>query len=108
MKVSSGLPLALFTLLVCLVFTGVPEVYAANQEPPGRPLMPGAGNRGAAEEQVRVSRRDASERVRQAFPGGRVLSIRLEGSVWLVRMDQEGNVFNVLVDANSGQVRRAD
>jgi uncharacterized membrane protein YkoI len=105
MKIPSGLSIAL-ALLVCLTFVGTPQGYAANQEPSGRPFMPGGGNGG--EEQARVSMREASDRARQAFPGGRVLSIRLEGGQWLVRMDQEGNVFNVFVDANSGQVRRAD
>lgn len=105
MKKLSGLSIA-FALLVCLNFVGVSDLYAANQEAPGRQLMRGGG--GDAEEQARISRRDASDLARQAFPEGRVLSLRLEGSQWVVRMDQEGNVFNVLVDANSGRVRRAD
>ena len=101
----SGLSIA-FALLVCLTSVGAPEIYAANQEPRGGQFMPRGG--GNAEEDARVSRRDASDRARQAFPGGRVLNIRFEGSQWVIRMDQEGSVFNVLVDANSGQVRRAD
>jgi uncharacterized membrane protein YkoI len=68
----------------------------------------GTGSGTAREEQAQVSQRDASDRARQLYPGGRVLSVRLEDGQWVVRMDQEGNVFNVLVDADSGQARRAD
>lgn len=53
-----------------------------------------------------VSRREASELARERFPG-RVLSIRLDNRHWRVRMDQEGTVFNVLVDASSGDVSRS-
>ena len=59
-----------------------------------------------AEERMRISRRQASEIARETF-SGRVLSIRLEQSHWRVRMDQEGMVFNVLVDAESGNASRA-
>jgi uncharacterized membrane protein YkoI len=113
MKILSGLSIA-FALLVCLTFVAVPELYAANQEGRSdqRGLVPGRGrgndNGNGRQEQARVSQRDASDRARQMYPNGRVLSVRLEGGQWVVRMDQEGNVFNVLVDANSGQVRRAD
>lgn len=59
----------------------------------------------AAEERTRISRRQASDLARQRFDG-RVVSIRLDNSHWRVRMDQDGKVFNVLVDANSGAVER--
>lgn len=55
------------------------------------------------EERVRISRREASDLAREAF-AGKVLSIRLERGFWRVRMDQEGRVFNVFVDANTGKV----
>jgi uncharacterized membrane protein YkoI len=53
-----------------------------------------------------ISRREASDSAREAFEG-RVLNVRLDGAIWRIRMDQEGNVFNVMVDANSGKVSRA-
>jgi uncharacterized membrane protein YkoI len=59
----------------------------------------------AQEEQTRVSRREASDLARGSYPG-RVLSIRLDGRRWRVRMDEGGTVFNVFVDADNGQVVR--
>jgi hypothetical protein len=59
-----------------------------------------------ADQRTRISRREASEIARESFPG-RVLSIRLDNRHWRVRMDQEGTVFNVLVDAESGSAARA-
>jgi uncharacterized membrane protein YkoI len=87
------------------------------QEPGGQPrsLLPQNNlldDRGAreladpAEERARISRREASDIAREKF-SGRVLSIRLDESHWRVRMDQEGTVFNVLVDAESGSASRA-
>ncbi|HWK55137.1 MAG TPA: PepSY domain-containing protein [Hyphomicrobiales bacterium] len=95
---------AAIALLACLCV--MPAVHAASQDPPRvqRGLMGNdQGQRG--EEQARVSRSEASDRARQVFPG-RVLNIRLEGDQWRIRMDQEGTVFNVFVDAESGQVKR--
>jgi uncharacterized membrane protein YkoI len=114
MKILSGLFIA-FALLVCLTVVVAPT-YAANNEGRGRSdqrgLVPGGrgqgndnGGNNGREEQPRVSQRDASNIARQMYPNGRVLSVRLEGGQWVVRMDQEGNVFNVVVDANSGQAR---
>lgn len=57
------------------------------------------------EDTTQVTRREASDLARGAYPG-RVLSIRLEGRHWRVRMDEEGTVFNVFVDADNGQVLR--
>jgi uncharacterized membrane protein YkoI len=53
-----------------------------------------------------ISQREAYDFAREAFEG-RVLNVRLDGAIWRIRMDQEGNVFNVMVDANSGKVSRA-
>jgi len=58
------------------------------------------------EPHTRISRREASDLSRETFEG-RVLSVRLDGLIWRIRMDHEGNVFNVMVDANSGKVTRA-
>ena len=56
-------------------------------------------------EQTSISRGEASDRARSAY-SGRVLSIRLEGRRWRVRMDEEGTVFNVFVDSENGEVTR--
>lgn len=52
-----------------------------------------------------VTRREASDLAREAFDG-RVLSVRLDGDHWRIRMDEDGTVFSVLVDARSGAVAR--
>jgi len=59
----------------------------------------------AAEEQTPISMREASDIARGTY-AGRVLSVRLDGRRWRVRMDEEGTVFNVFVDAESGLVSR--
>jgi uncharacterized membrane protein YkoI len=55
--------------------------------------------------QSSISRRDANDLARDAYPG-KVVSIRREGDHWRVRMDEGGTVFNVLVNADSGTVNR--
>jgi uncharacterized membrane protein YkoI len=56
-----------------------------------------------AEEEPRISRRQASDLVRDRYPG-RVLNVTLERGVWRVRVDNEGTVFTVLVDGESGRI----
>lgn len=58
------------------------------------------------EPRTRISRREASDIARETFEG-RVINIQPDGAIWRIRMDQDGNVFNVMVDANSGRVSRA-
>jgi uncharacterized membrane protein YkoI len=60
----------------------------------------------AQEQQTRIGRREASDLARSSYPG-RVLSVRLEGRRWRVRMDEAGTVFNVFVDADNGAVLRS-
>ena len=57
------------------------------------------------EARPRVGRRQALALVQDSY-SGRVLSIVLERGRWRVRMDDDGNVFNVFVDAGSGEVTR--
>lgn len=64
-------------------------------------LLPSPSN----EEQTSISRREASDRARNAYPG-RVLSVKPEGRRWRVRMDEEGTVFDVFVDSENGEVNR--
>ena len=55
--------------------------------------------------QSRISRREASNIASDRYEG-RVLSILKDNSnnTWRVRMDSEGTVFNVFINANSGAV----
>ena len=59
------------------------------------------------EEAPAINRREATDLARGAYPG-RVLGVRLEGDHWRVRMDDNGTVFNVLVDVESGAVVRPE
>lgn len=101
-------------LLGCVLPTGAnAQAYAQlGNNPPGErddpriPLQNGLLPDGPQDEQTTISRREASDRARQAYPG-RVISMRLDGRRWRVRMDEEGTVFNVFVDAESGQVMRS-
>ena len=53
--------------------------------------------------QPQISRRKASDLAQDEYEG-RVLNIRLENNRWRVRMDDEGTVFNVYVNAQSGEI----
>ena len=52
-----------------------------------------------------ISRQQALNLARGRFQG-RVLSVRIDGSNWRVRIDQNGTVFNVFVDGRTGEVSR--
>ena len=52
-----------------------------------------------------ISRQQALNLARDSFQG-RVLSVRMDGGNWRVRIDQNGTVFNVFVDGRSGEVSR--
>ena len=60
--------------------------------------------RAITEEEASISRREASDLAREHHEG-RVLSVRFEEGNWTVRMDDEGTVFNVVVDAVDGTIR---
>ena len=57
----------------------------------------------ASQQQPRISSRQAMDIATGRFEG-RVLSIRRDDDNWRVRMDSDGTVFNVFVNANSGSV----
>lgn len=101
--------------LAALLLLSLLSAAALQAQPvPGQGRIPPQNNllqeqldeRDAQDARTRISRRQASELARDTF-SGRVLSIRLDDGHWRVRMDQEGTVFNVLVDAATGDVARA-
>lgn len=98
------LPVSLFLVLFLLQPASAQVIFAAAQDPQTQNnlLSPEPGER-----EPPVSRRQASDIARDSFPAGRVVSIRLEERRWRVRMDENGTVFNVFVDAQSGAVSRA-
>lgn len=88
--------LAFFCLCLCAF-----DASAQRSERQG----PAGEQREQGEQQAepRISRREASDRVRAALPG-RILNITQERGGWRVRVDNEGTVFNVFVDGESGRV----
>lgn len=103
-------------IIGCLLASGAnAQAYAQLGNPPGERdngpriqilqngLVPDGGRQ---EEQTAVSSRQASDLARRAYQG-KVIGIRLDGRRWRVRMDEEGTVFNVFVDADNGDVMRA-
>ncbi len=53
-----------------------------------------------------ISRRQAADLAHDNFRG-RVLSVRIDEGNWRVRIDQNGTVFNVVVDGRTGEVERS-
>jgi len=78
------------------------------QAPPfgGQPGRPGNGLAPPIlDPAASISRQQALNLARDRFQG-RVLSVRMDGSNWRVRIDQNGTVFNVFVDGRTGEVSR--
>lgn len=87
---------------------GAPE--SVPPQAPGRPpfVQPGPGNSLAppsVDAATSISRQQALNLARGSFQG-RILSVRMDGSNWRVRIDQNGTVFNVFVDGRTGEVSR--
>jgi uncharacterized membrane protein YkoI len=62
-----------------------------------------------AAEAPRISQREALELVRARFPGNvvSISEVRQDGALqYRVRMDNDGNIFTVHVDATTGVIRR--
>jgi uncharacterized membrane protein YkoI len=100
---------AMFTRVLMFLFVtaSATVTLAASQEQPQVPIQNDLQvNQFSTEAEPPVSRREASDIARDHYAGGRVLSIRMDRGQWRMRMDQEGNVFDVLVNASSGEVSR--
>jgi uncharacterized membrane protein YkoI len=94
--------------LLCMTLSLAASLRAANEDVQPQNLLPPAAER-AREREPRISRDQASDIARETVPGGRVLNIRRDDDEdWRVRMDQEGRVSDVIVDAESGRVSRPD
>lgn len=94
-------------LMLCLTLLPSASQAAANEEVHPSNLLPPSSS-SEREREPRISRDEASEIVRQNVPGSRVVNIRRDSQNWRVRVDQEGNVSDVLVNAESGRVSRSD
>lgn len=97
----------LLTLSLCSLFWTVPATANPLQLALGS-LQDQSGD-SAQEQAAQVSQRRALELVRARFPGN-VVSINQvqQGGVlqYRVRMDNEGNIYTVYVNANSGAITR--
>jgi uncharacterized membrane protein YkoI len=90
--------------LLLILLLPVQPVLGANQEnqPQNSLFPPGAQQ---DEPQTRISARQASDIARASY-GGKVINVRPDRRVWRVRMDLDGRVVDVIVDADSGAVSR--
>lgn len=90
------------TIAVCLALL-IPAAALSAQDREDERDLPQARQEQDAEAEAAVSRRRVAEIVQERYQG-RILRVSLEGRRWRVRMDNEGVVFNVFVDAATGEV----
>ncbi|MDY6982901.1 MAG: PepSY domain-containing protein [Pseudomonadota bacterium] len=94
--------------LLCLTLLPAVPLQAAAAENVQQGFMPPAAERERSpEREPRISQNQASAIARENVPGSRVLNIRRDEQNWRVRVDQEGNVSDVLVNTESGRVSRS-
>ena len=93
-------------LLLCLTLLPAVPLQAANEEVQPQNFQPPASER-SREREPRISQNQASDIARENVPGSRVLNIRRDAQNWRVRVDQDGNVSDVLVNTESGRVSRS-
>lgn len=94
-------------LMLCLTLVPAASQAAAPEEVQPSNLLPPSSS-SEREREPRISQAQASEIVRQNVPGSRVINVRRDSQNWRVRVDQDGNVSDVLVNAESGRVSRSD
>lgn len=94
--------------LLCLTTLPAASWAASNEEVQPSNFLPPSSSSSEREREPRITRDRASEIVRESVPNSRVINIRRDSQNWRVRVDQEGNVSDVLVNAESGRVSRSD
>jgi uncharacterized membrane protein YkoI len=99
--------LSMFLLCLALLHA-VPQQVAAAENVQQGFMPPAASDRERPRErEPRISQNQASSIARENVPGSRVLNIRRDEQNWRVRVDQDGNVSDVLVNTESGRVSRS-
>lgn len=88
----------LLNMILLLLLMGQPLLLKAQPESGDSPAA-----LAVSEEDADITRRQASARATEAY-AGRVLNIRFREGYWVLRMDHEGTVFNVRVQALTGEV----
>lgn len=99
--------LSIFLLCLTLLPTVPLHAAAAENVQPQSFLPPPAERERARDREPRISQNQASSIARENVPGSRVLNIRRDDDNWRVRVDQDGNVSDVLVNTESGRVSRS-
>jgi uncharacterized membrane protein YkoI len=99
-------------ILLCSMLLPAASLQAASEDVQPRSFLPPSERgpergleRGLEQEEPRISRDEATNIVREIFPG-EVRSIRRDEQNWRIRLDQDGNVSDVLVNSESGRVSR--
>lgn len=95
--------------LLCLTLVPAAALPAASENVQPQNFLPPPSDRSESRErEPRISQNQASDIARENLPGSRVLNIRRDQQNWRVRVDQDGNVSDVLVNTESGRVSRSD
>jgi len=94
--------------LLCLTLSPAASQAAANEDVQPQNLMPPSDRAPERQREPRISPDQASDIARENVPGSRVLNIRRDEQNYRVRVDQDGNVSDVLVNTESGRVSRSD
>ncbi len=92
-------------LLLCAGLLILPVTAAQAQQV----LLAQQSDGAAAAQAPRISQREALELVRARFPGNvvSISEVQQDGALqYRVRMDNDGNIFTVYVDAVTGDIRR--
>ncbi len=92
-------------LLLCAGLRILPVTAAQAQQV----LLAQQSDGAAAAQAPRISQREALELVRARFPGNvvSISEVQQDGALqYRVRMDNDGNIFTVYVDAVTGDIRR--
>ncbi len=91
--------------LLCVGLLSLPVTAVQGQQ-----LLLAQQSTGAdAAQAARISQREALELVRARFPGNvvSISEVQQDGTLqYRVRMDNDGNIFTVYVDAVTGDIRR--
>lgn len=100
---------ALLMVLLTAPLVGVPEAQAQQGLLPQQSDAPREDRRGQNAQPVAISQRQALDLVRASYPGNVVSINEVQqggGLFYRVRMDNEGNIYTLYVDAASGAITR--
>jgi uncharacterized membrane protein YkoI len=94
-------------ILLCSTLLQAVSLQAANEEVQPQSFLPPPSSERSPDREPRISRDQATNIAREKFPG-EVRSIRRDEQNWRIRLDEDGNVSDVLVNSDSGRVSRDD